>query len=80
MADLPPEFLASAGSVLQRRHLSSLAERAKQALEETQGNKAAAARLIGISRRHIHRLLAAASVMQLCDVCDLSSLVSLFNQ
>jgi transcriptional regulator of acetoin/glycerol metabolism len=58
MADLPPEFLASLGEILQRSHHRALAERAREALLETKGNKAAAARLLGISRRHIHRLLA----------------------
>jgi DNA-binding NtrC family response regulator len=58
MADLPPEFLASLGQILQRSHSLSLAERAREALQVTKGNKAAAARLLGISRRHIHRLLA----------------------
>lgn len=77
MADLPPEFLASVGSVLQRRHLNSLAERARHALEQTHGNKTAAARLIGISRRHIHRLLAGSSPMGLFGLCDIGSLMSL---
>lgn len=77
MADLPPDFLATVGSVLRRRHERSLAERARLALQETHGNKAAAARLIGISRRHIHRLLAASSMMLSCGMCDLTNFMSL---
>ena len=72
MADLPPEFLASAGEVLQFRHRRSLAERARLALAETQGNKAAAARLLGISRRHMHRILAASSLLMCWEVGDLA--------
>jgi two-component system, NtrC family, response regulator AtoC len=79
LADLPPEFLATVGVVLQLRHQRSLAERARQALRETNGNKAAAARLLGISRRHIHRLLAASSMMLCWELCDLSSTMSLFT-
>ena len=79
MADLPPEFLATIGAVLRRRHEGSLAERARRALEETHGNKAAAARLIGISRRHMHRLLAASSMMIFCQMCDQSVFMSLLT-
>lgn len=63
MTDLPPEFLATMGEVIQRKHERSLGERVRSALEETKGNKAAAARLLGISRRHVHRILAASSMM-----------------
>ena len=80
LADLPPEFLATTGAVLQRKHDVSLADRARKALEQTHGNKAAAARLIGISRRHMHRLLAASSAMVFCELCDLTPLVSLLSQ
>jgi len=65
MTDLPLEFLATVGMILQRQHRSSLAGLAREALEKSHGNKAAAARLMGISRRHIHRLLAAASMILL---------------
>ena len=80
LADLPPEFLASAGEVLQFRHQRSLAERARLALAETQGNKAAAARLLGISRRHMHRILAASSLMMCWEVGDLAPLLSVLSQ
>jgi len=58
-ADLPPEFLASLGQVIQHRHDRSLAARARDALEETRGNKTEAARRLGVSRQHLYRLLAA---------------------
>lgn len=79
MADLPPEFLATIGLVLQRKHECSLAERARQALQQTHGNKAAAARLIGISRRHMHRILTASSMMICCELCDLTTFMSLLS-
>jgi DNA-binding NtrC family response regulator len=65
MHDLPPEFLATLGTIFQPTHRSSLALMAREALEKSHGNKTAAARLMGISRRHIHRLLAASSMMLL---------------
>jgi DNA-binding NtrC family response regulator len=79
MADLPPEFLSTVGAVLQRRHQRSLAERARLALEESRGNKSAAARLLGISRRHMHRLLAASTMMMCWELCDLTPIMSLFT-
>ena len=58
LADLPPDFVAPLGTILRRRHdESSLTRRAHEALERAQGNKAAAARLLGISRTHLYRLL-----------------------
>jgi DNA-binding NtrC family response regulator len=80
LADLPPDFLDGAGAVLQHKQLRSLADRARQALEETRGNKAAAARLLGISRRHIHRLLNASSMVLCFGVWDMLQSVSHFIQ
>lgn len=59
---LPADFLATMGDVLRHRHERSvsLAARARRALEEAHGNKAAAARTLGISRQHLYRLLGAA--------------------
>ena len=58
LADLPPDFVAPLGTILRRRHdESSLTRRAQEALERARGNKAAAARLLGISRTHLYRLL-----------------------
>jgi DNA-binding NtrC family response regulator len=76
LADLPPEFLATVGMILQRKRRSSHPGLAREALEKSQGNKTAAARLMGISRRHIHRLLAASSMMILCELCDLTAFMS----
>ncbi|MGH7525161.1 MAG: sigma 54-interacting transcriptional regulator [Gemmatimonadales bacterium] len=59
LVDLPAEFLASMGDVLQRAHEDSRAAlRARDALERADGNKSAAARLLGISRTQFYRLLA----------------------
>lgn len=58
MADLPPEFLASMGQLIQRRHDRSLVERATDALLDSGGNKTQAARQLGVSRQHFYRLLA----------------------
>lgn len=58
MGDLPPEFLASMGEVLQQRHERSLAARAQDALRDAAGNKTEAARRLGVSRQHLYRLLA----------------------
>ncbi len=68
LGDLPPEFLATVGMILQRTNGSSLAVLAREALEKSHGNKTEAARLMGISRRHIHRLLAASSMLLLYTV------------
>jgi DNA-binding NtrC family response regulator len=57
MADLPPDFLASMGEVLQHRHERSLASRAQDALRDAAGNKTEAARRLGVSRQHLYRLL-----------------------
>jgi DNA-binding NtrC family response regulator len=58
MADLPPEFLATLGQVIQHRHDRSLPERAQDALVAADGNKTKAARQLGVSRQHLYRLLA----------------------
>jgi DNA-binding NtrC family response regulator len=59
MGDLPAEFLASMGEVLQRSHeQSKVLLRAREALERAKGNKSAAARLMGVSRTQFYRLLA----------------------
>ncbi len=54
LQDLPPDFVATLGSPLQR--LSRKSEVAA-ALEATKGNVSAAARMLGMSRQHVHRLL-----------------------
>lgn len=59
MADLPPEFLASMGEVIQYRHDRTPTERAKDALLAAEGNKTEAARRHGVSRQHLYRLLRA---------------------
>jgi DNA-binding NtrC family response regulator len=58
MHDLPYDFAASLGGILRRQHDgSALAHRAREALATTGGDKSAAARLLGISRTHLYRLL-----------------------
>ena len=57
VADLPAEFLASMGQVMQVRHERSLAARARDAVDHAQGNKTEAARRLGVSRQHLYRLL-----------------------
>jgi DNA-binding NtrC family response regulator len=57
IADLPPEFLASMGQLIQHRHARSSAEHAREALLAAQGNKTEAARRLGVSRQHLYRLL-----------------------
>lgn len=57
--DLPPRFLATLGLTAS---LSSepLGVRAQRAIQECGGNKAEAARVVGISRAHLYRVLRAA--------------------
>lgn len=58
LADLPYDFVAPLGDILRHRHdHSTLAYRVREALARTGGNKAAAARLLGMSRTHLYRLL-----------------------
>jgi DNA-binding NtrC family response regulator len=58
LVDLPHDFVAPLGDVLRHRHDDSGARaRIRDALERTGGNKAAAARLLGMSRTHFYRLL-----------------------
>lgn len=59
LSDLPADFVAALGTPLQR-----LARRAEvaAALEATDGNVSAAARMLGVSRQHVHRLLKAPSL------------------
>lgn len=58
LVDLPHDFVAPLGDILRQRHDDSSAEaRIREALERTGGNKAAAARLLGMSRTHFYRLL-----------------------
>jgi DNA-binding NtrC family response regulator len=57
LAERPVE--AAAGSMPDDPHLLTTAQRAQiqRVLEETAGNKAAAARLLGVSRRSLYRWL-----------------------
>jgi len=68
MCDLPAEFVGSLGEVLQSRHEQSAAERARDALTRAGGNKAKAARLLGISRQQFYRLLAVTGAVVLLGV------------
>jgi DNA-binding NtrC family response regulator len=76
MDHLPPDFVAPLGDVLRSRHDQSAAERAAHALRQAGGNKAKAARLLGVTRQHFYRLLAGVSVLLLCDLCNLWTEVS----
>ncbi len=55
--DLPPAFIRRLGDLASLRAERSLADRAREALRMTGGNKTRAARILGVSRRHIYRLL-----------------------
>ncbi len=58
IGDLPYDFAASLGAILRHQHETpTLAHRAREALAATGGDKSAAARILGISRTHIYRLL-----------------------
>lgn len=70
--DLPPDFLATCDAPrarirLERRRrergAEPLRERVHAALARAGGNKAEAARLLGISRQHLYRLLAATACL-----------------
>jgi DNA-binding NtrC family response regulator len=74
--DLPPDFIATLGDVLRTRHDHSAAERVRVALAYAGGNKAKAARLLGVSRQHFYRLLAGVSAVLFCDFCNLWTDVS----
>lgn len=58
IAELPPLFMADLGDVPRARFTASLRDRARQVLRDTNGNKSETARRLGISRRHLYRLLA----------------------
>ena len=58
LTELPPAFVEPLGHTRRDLFTHSLAQRAADLLEETGGNKAEAARQLGISRRHLYRLLA----------------------
>jgi two-component system nitrogen regulation response regulator GlnG len=57
MTDLPPDFLASMGELMQHRHDRPLYLRARDAVCQANGNKTEAARRLGVSRQHLYRLL-----------------------
>ncbi|MFL5493506.1 MAG: sigma 54-interacting transcriptional regulator [Gemmatimonadales bacterium] len=76
MSDLPPGFVATLGDVLQSRHQESAAERARDALRQTGGNKTKAARLLGVSRQHLYRLLAGVAGLLAMDFSNLWTEVS----
>jgi DNA-binding NtrC family response regulator len=59
ISDLPCDFVAPLGDIVRKKYDGAvLASRASAALRQTGGDKSAAARLIGVSRRHFYRLLA----------------------
>ncbi len=58
LAHLPPDFLAPLGSTIRvRTGRPSAKERAIEAVDRAGGNKAKAARILGISRTHLYRML-----------------------
>jgi DNA-binding NtrC family response regulator len=64
MQHLPPEFVAPLGDIGRTRYSRAISEPVlslQQALEKAGGNKSKAARLLGISRQQLYRLLHAAS-------------------
>jgi DNA-binding NtrC family response regulator len=70
MDDLPADFVETLGDVLRARSEQSEADRVRAALHQSGGNKAKAARILGVSRQHFYRLLAGISALLLCDVCN----------
>jgi DNA-binding NtrC family response regulator len=57
MCDLPPRLLDDLGTIPSLQAQMSLRERARLELERAGGNKTQAARAMGVSRRHLYRLL-----------------------
>ncbi len=56
--DLPHDFVAPLGDVLRHRHdASTRVQRVRDALAKAGGNKSAAARMLGVSRTQLYRLL-----------------------
>jgi two-component system response regulator HydG len=68
LGDLPIDFVATLGVIMQVRQSDQLRDRVADALRRAGGNKTTAARLLGVSRTHLYRLLAGVSTALLLAV------------